>query len=129
MLTTDEMRFFKRNGYLIKRGVLDPALMERARARLWDGAPPGRTRQDPATWVGPFREDEENPDGANHRRGFRWNFREPGDEEWMVRLLATDPKVWAMAEQMLGKGQLVQPPRIRGIYCTLPYGDHPPPKP
>ena len=41
MLTTDEMRFFKRNGYLIKRGVLDPALMERARTRLWDGAPSG----------------------------------------------------------------------------------------
>ena len=126
MLTTDEMRFFKRNGYLIKRGVLDPALMERARTRLWDGAPPDRRRDDPDTWVGPFRQDEENLDGANHRRGFRWNFREPGDEEWMVRLLATEPKVWAFAEQMLGKGQLVQPERIRGIYCTLPYGDHPP---
>ncbi|MDE2706382.1 MAG: hypothetical protein OXI35_15030, partial [Gemmatimonadota bacterium] len=96
MLTTDEMRFFKRNGYLIKRGVLDPALMERARARLWDGAPPGRRRDDPDTWAGPFRADEENPDGANHRRGFRWNFREPGGEAWMVRLLATEPKVWAM---------------------------------
>ena len=126
LLTTDEMRFFKRNGYLVKRGVLDPDLMERARARLWDGAPPGRRRDDPATWVGPFREDEENLDGANHRRGFRWNFREPGGEPWMVRLLATEPKVWAMAEQMLGEGQLVQPERIRGIYCTLPYGDHPP---
>ena len=44
----------------------------------------------------------------------------------MVRLLATEPGVWAMAEQMLGEGQLVQPERIRGIYCTLPYGDHPP---
>ena len=62
MLTTDEMRFFKRNGYLIKRGVLDPVLMERARARLWDGAPPGRRRNDPDTWAGPFRADEENPD-------------------------------------------------------------------
>ena len=126
LLTTDEMRFFKRNGYLVKRGVLDPALMERARARLWDGAPPGRRRDDPDTWVGPFREDEENPDKDNHRRGFRWNFREPGVEPWMVRLLATEPKVWAMAEQMLGEGQPVQPARIRGIYCTLPYGDHPP---
>ena len=125
-LTTDELRFFKRNGYLVKRRVLDPALMERARARLWEGAPPGRRRDDPDTWVGPWREDEENPDNDNHRRGFRWNFREPGGEPWMVRLLATDPGVWAMAEQMLGEGQLVRPERIRGIYCTLPYGDHPP---
>ena len=57
-LTTDELRLFKRNGYLIKRKVLDPDLMERARAMLWDGAPPDRLRDDPATWVGPFRQYE-----------------------------------------------------------------------
>ena len=28
-LTHDEIRFFKRQGYLIKRGVLDPELMAR----------------------------------------------------------------------------------------------------
>ena len=33
-LTTDELRFFKRNGYLIKRNILNPELTERARARL-----------------------------------------------------------------------------------------------
>ena len=124
-LSKEEMYFFKKNGYLIKRKVLDPQLMERARTRLWDGAPPGRTRQDPASWVGPFKPEEESGDSSNARRGFRWNFREPGDEPWMVRLLATDPAIWAMAEQMLGAGQLVQPQRIRGIYCTLPYGDEP----
>ena len=126
-LTTDELRFFKREGYLIKRGVLDPELMEQARTRLWDGAPPGKIRTAPETWIGPFGKEVENDDGSNHRRGFRWNFREPGGEDWMVRLLATEPKIWAIAEQMLGRGQLVQPERIRGIYCTLPYGDHPPP--
>ena len=46
-LSTDEMRFFKRNGYLIVRNILDPELMERARRRLWDGAPTGRTRDNP----------------------------------------------------------------------------------
>ena len=30
-LDPDELRFFKENGYLIKRGVLDPQLMARAR--------------------------------------------------------------------------------------------------
>ena len=30
-----------------------------------------------------------------------------------------------MAEQLLGEGNLVQPDRVRGIYCTLPYGDVP----
>ncbi len=126
-LSTDEMRFFKRNGYLIVRNILDPELMERARCRLWDGAPTGRTRDNPDSWIGPFDQAEENEDSSNARRNFRWNFREPGGEEWMVRLLATDPDIWAMAEQMLGQGQLARPERIRGIYCTLPYGDHPPP--
>ena len=57
-LSTDEMRFFKRNGYLIVRDTLDPELMERARRRLWDGAPPGRTRDNPDSWVGPFSQAE-----------------------------------------------------------------------
>ena len=52
-LTIDQLRFFKENGYLIVRGVLDPDLMERARTRLWEYAPPGRSRDEPATWVGP----------------------------------------------------------------------------
>jgi hypothetical protein len=124
-LSTDEIRFFKDNGYLIKRNVLDPDLCARARDRLWEGAPPTRKRDDPDTWIGPFTPEEENEDGSNHRKGFRWNFREPGSEDWMIQLLATDPKMWGMAEQFLGKGQVQEPTGIRGIYCTLPYGDAP----
>jgi hypothetical protein len=33
-LTTEEMRFFKREGYLIKRGVMDPDLMAWARQQI-----------------------------------------------------------------------------------------------
>ena len=124
-LTQKDIEFFKTEGYLVKRNVLNPELMERARTRLWDGAPEGRRRDDPETWIGPFTAEEENIDKDNNRRGFRWNFREPGGEAWMVQLLATDPNVWGMAEQFLGKGNLVQPDRVRGIYCTLPYGDVP----
>ena len=57
-LSSDELRFFKDNGYLIKRDVLDLALMARARQRLWDYAPAGRTADAHATWFGPFRVDE-----------------------------------------------------------------------
>ena len=81
--------------------------MERARARLWDGAPEGRKREDPETWIGPFTSEEENVDKNNNRRGFRWNFREPGGEAWMVQLLATDRTSGEMAEQLLGEGNLV----------------------
>ena len=77
-LTQEDIEFFKNEGYLIKRNVLNPELMERARTRLWEGAPEGRHREDPDTWVGPFKPDEENEDNSNRRKGFRWNFREPG---------------------------------------------------
>ena len=120
-LTKEDILFFKENGYLIKRNVLNPDLMERARAKLWEGAPEGRLRDDPDTWIGPFKPEEVNEDNSNRRGGFRWNYREPGGEDWMVKLLATDPNVWRMAEQFLGKGNLVQPERVRGhiLYVTL----------
>ena len=59
-LTLKDIEFFKTEGYLVKRNVLDPELMERARARLWEGAPEGRRRDDPETWTGPFTSEEEN---------------------------------------------------------------------
>ena len=42
----------------------------------------------------------------------------------MVDLLPKNPAVWAMAQQLLGEGEVVEPENVRGIYCTLPYGDH-----
>ena len=39
-LTTEEIQAFKRQGYLIKRGILDPELMAHARESKWAGAPP-----------------------------------------------------------------------------------------
>jgi len=113
-LSNDEITFFRENGYLIKRKVLDPDLMTQARDRLWEGAPPELDRHRPKTWVGAFAESR-----------WTWKFREPGEEAWMVQLLATDPSIWTMAEQLLGKDCLQIPERIRGIYCIFPEGDVP----
>ena len=126
-LTTDELRFFKRNGYLIKRKVMDPELMARARQRLWDDPPPSLKQDDPSSWVGPLPEADLSADADNHRTAYRWQYRRIGAEPWIVHMLATDPGIFAMAEQMLGVGELQPPDRIRGIYCTLPYGDRPRP--
>ena len=102
-LTAEELGFFKREGYLIKRGVLDPDLMERARERKWKSAPPRMKRNDPNTWFGPFREDEENEDGPNRRSGYTWKYCEPGAEEWIIGMLATDATIWGWVEQLLGE--------------------------
>ncbi len=124
-LSGDEIRFFKHEGYVAKRGVLDPDLTARARKQMWEGAPPPLERNDPDTWMGPFEKEEESEDQNSVRKSFSWKFREPGGDDWMVRLLARNPSVWAMAEQLLGKGALQMPERIRGIYCILPEGDTP----
>ena len=126
-LTVEELRFFKREGYLIKRQVMDPALMARARERLWDDPPPSLRRDDPRTWVGPLPESEHSTEFDNARRDYRWNYRRVGAEPWMVRMAATAPAIFALAERMLGAGELQPPERVRGIYCTLPYGDRPRP--
>ena len=58
-LRTDEIGSFKREGYLIKRGVMDPDQMARAPEAELEGAPDRMKRDDSTTWFGPFREDEE----------------------------------------------------------------------
>ena len=122
-LTEEEIRFFRDQGYLIKRNVLNQDLMEKARESLWDDAPEELNRDDPKTWIGPFKETSDDRDSVRH--GFTWKYRKRGHEEWMLRLLAKDPSVWTMAEQLVGKGTLQEPDRIRGIYCMMPEGDAP----
>lgn len=122
-LSPEDIGFFKENGYLIKRGVLDPDLMAEARESLWANALHELDRNDPSTWVGPFEKmtDDEN----NVRHDYTWKYRAQGKEDFMLRLLPKDPSVWAMAQQLLGKGQIQEPEQARGIYCMMPEGDLP----
>ena len=52
-LTADQIAQFKRDGFLILRGVLDPALCRQARDDMWDVIQtrlPRMKRDDPSTW-------------------------------------------------------------------------------
>ncbi len=123
-LHEEQIIHFKSYGFLIVRHVLNPGLLARARARLWDAAAPSMRRDDPASWVGPIRPEEEDESKGNYRKGFRWQYRTIGSEDWMVQLLPRDPTIWAMTQQLLGEGEVLEPEGVRGIYCTLPSGDH-----
>ena len=95
-LSTEDLRFFQENGYLIKRGVLDKVLMARARERFWDYTPERFSKSKPSSWVGPIRPEEEEEKTStepNESRGFRLHYRTIGSESWMVRLLAKDSSV------------------------------------
>ena len=119
-LTDEEVCFFKREGYLFKRGVMNPELMARARDALWAAAPPRMKRDDPKTWRGPFHPEEEVAKPENVRRGHTWKFRVMSSEDWMLRLTATDRMIWSWVEQLMGEGTVVRPEKVRGIYCRLP---------
>ena len=121
----------------MKKGVMDPELCARARDEYWKSMPPDWPikRNDPSSWVGPvpkeleLKEDRENPrpDGGHNPdlRNFRWQAHKCGGEPFMIHMLATNPDMWEMAEQLLGE-DCVQPCNgIRGVYGTLPYGDAP----
>ena len=50
MLSAEEVAHFKREGWLLLRGVLDPALVERAIDDVWSTAMPTMRRDEPASW-------------------------------------------------------------------------------
>lgn len=112
-LSTDHLNFFRDNGYLILRGVLDPALMAQARDSWWAAAPPELVRDDPETWVGAF---------ADSR--WTWKYREAQDRPWLIDLLAGNATLRAAATQLLGP-ELEAAERVRGIYLVFPEGDVP----
>ena len=124
-LTEEEVRFFKREGYLFKRGVMDPEPMAKARDSLWTGAPPRMKRDDPSTWFGPFRPDEENEGPDNRCLGHMWKFRAASSEEWIKRMSTSDEQIWSWVEQLMGEGEVLRPERVRGIYCRLPMEEEP----
>lgn len=122
-LSNEEMRFFRDNGFLIKRQILKPDLVERAQEAFWLNAPGRLKRNEPTTWVGPFADEQRVDDGTDYRGGHRWNLRHVGDTPWMMDLIPRDPDIVAMAEQLLGVGKLRAPHITRGIYTTLPRSD------
>lgn len=122
-LTLDEMRFFKRNGFVIKRKALKQDSLKKAHEVFWDNAPSQLQRHEPSSWIGPFRDEFNWDDGTDKINGFRWNLRTVGNDEWMMDLISRNVNLIGMAEQLLGKGNLLPPSGTRGIYTTLPRSD------
>ena len=99
---------------MVKFGLLDPDLMRQMRERLFAGAAEfgGRIRaDDPDSWVGPLREEEESGSGMhglllNSRAGTIWKERMAGGEELMLDMLPRHLN--GIAEQLLGKGEVLE---------------------
>ena len=116
ILTEHQIAQFKRDGLLVLPGVLDPALCHQVRDQMWDVIlqhRPCMRRDDPATWrpftkeeAGSYQRHELGGDPYFFGEGHRLYIRN-GAEELMLN---TAPRaLWNVAEQLLGKGEVVWP--------------------
>ena len=145
-LSRQEIQQFIKNGFLVKRNILDPKLCAVARDRLWAGNTSSHLRRDnPKTWLNgiPELDRQSTPDGLNDRTGtYSWRLRELSGDEDLINLLPH--RLFPWFEQLLGKGEVVKAevsssvddpdPRgsrlrgwpvwggkeLRGMYCVLP---------
>jgi hypothetical protein len=141
-LTPEELAFFRRWGYLIKRRAVDAATCARLVDRMWATAPPSLDRQDPRSWRA-FEAPEASDDPLLLKQGTRWQWRAASTEAELLAVV-WNARITGWAEQLLGTGTL-RPPReggrpmgswgtvwpggpvdpqlgegVRGIYATLP---------
>lgn len=117
-LTKSQIARFKRDGFLVLPGVLDPDLCRRARDEMWaviEANLPRMKRHEPATW-GPISAAESEhlrkawPEGEGEPyfsgRDHRFTIRN-GAEELLLDLAPR--ALWQVAEQLLGQGTIVWP--------------------
>ena len=115
-LTTSQITQFKRDGFIVLPGVVDPDLCRQARDQMWDTVAtyrPSMKRDDPSTWV-PFTEEEQ---AAYTRPADGGDPYFSGSDRRFVIRNGTDDllldigarSVWNIAEQLLGKGEVVWP--------------------
>ena len=115
-LTPAQIASFKRDGLLVLPGVLDPALCRRVRDHMWEVIGehrPAMKRDAPSTWL-PFTREEADSyprsDGGGDPyffgRGHRLYIR--NGAEGLLLDAAVRP-LWDIAEQLLGKGEVVWP--------------------
>lgn len=147
-LSTEQIAFFKTNGYLLVPGAMDRSLCARVRDLMWEALPEDSSlkRSDPASHLGPIPQDERQTDSIHVRNGYRWLNRALGVTPEVIELIYSE-SICAMAEQLLGSplrqavaggtpmgshgpawpGGPTDPAEgtegARGVYCTLPYGD------
>ena len=109
-LSSEHISFFKDNGYLILKGILDKDLCAKAQDRMWSALPSDSSlvREDPQTYHGRFPESETSHDPLHIRDGYRWQLRECGTEQLLIDLVYND-QLCAIAEQLLGKDMLTPP--------------------
>jgi hypothetical protein len=112
-LTGEELRQFKTEGYILRRGALSPTLLAAAQDAWWGAlehpdAPPRLQRDDQSTWRGELPgSDAGDPKMSWGKLG--WRCRLVGDHPALLDLLPR--AAFGLAEQLCGEGTLIYPTR------------------
>lgn len=142
-LSPEEAASFREHGFLMKRGLIDPAKLTRIQDYAWSKAPPCLSR-DPSSWATAadyWPNDPTEPYGRLVKQSGAgwdgsWKLRTKGDrltytldgiaqfngvgtEAWLLDLTANHPAVRAVARQLVG-APLRDSYRVRGIYSVFP---------
>ena len=125
-LYDEEVEHFKRDGFLVKRGLVKAdAEFERIIDYVWETVPEGvMVRDDPTTWID--RPHRRGPADVAAQRGVlqrsNWKMRSPykhGRESFILDVTANHPNVRNTVRQFVGRSRTPSL-RVRGIYLVLP---------
>ena len=124
LLTPAEIARFKRDGFLIKRNVLDPELCAAARDALWaaNDVPHAIQRGNPSSWIGPWKFQDEARTGDNIRKHYRWHCNADGLGGSPLFVDLVGGATHRFAQQLLGAEETTAPGGSGGVYATLPRG-------
>jgi hypothetical protein len=127
-LNAQEIDHFKREGFLVKRGLInDKAVFRQISDHIWGNVPRHLiNREKPATWVDPPEDQwtEEDSLRVGNLAGNSWKIRSKGPnglgtEKFLVDRIANSVDVREAVKNLIG-GPVQRARRVRGIYCVFP---------
>lgn len=125
-LSQEEITFFKENGFLLKRGLLDePETFERILDYVWEQVPRGLIRrEDPETWLAVPVEEWTEEDSARfgQMKQDGWKVRSKGGigtESFFVDGIANHPRMREVVALFIGE-PVRRARRVRGVYVQFP---------
>ncbi|MDA0711172.1 MAG: phytanoyl-CoA dioxygenase family protein [bacterium] len=125
-LSRDEVAFFKENGFIVKRGLLeDRGNFKRIVDYMWENVPRQIIRrEDPQTWPGaPHGQwTEEDVEKAGLFSGGAWKMRSQngiGTEPFLLDKIAHHPNMLKVVSSFIG-GPIKRCGRVRGVYGVFP---------
>ena len=124
-LSEAEVAFFKKNGFIVKRGFLDEKeTFDRIVDYVWENVPREIVKRDDVqTWFdaphGQWTEADAEKAGHFRRGSWKMRSRKIGTEPFLVDKIANHPRMRQLVSLFIGE-PVKRSKRVRGVYCIFP---------